>query len=140
MRSWFMGVGCAAAVALAGCAKEGPDKEAGAGRACMVTGQAEIRGRVYRIQDCVQMGVDMPKEAQAEICQGLADLPGKLGGGKPGKVEYLPRCPLPSQGTCQNAFGRRDMVIHYYQRSGQELSALPLDCGVYGGTYQPAEG
>jgi hypothetical protein len=141
MRSVLMTVGCAAAVALSGCAKEDAgEAAAAAGRACMVSGQAEIQGQIHRIRDCVLMDEQMPRQAQAEICQGLADLPGQLGGGQRGKVQYLSACPQPSQGTCQNAFGRPDMVIHYYERSEQERAGLPLECGMYGGTWQPPGG
>jgi hypothetical protein len=143
MRGLFLAAAWGLSLALAGCAEaEGEEPAAPVGSACMWSGEFEFRGRPYRTRECLQMSPRMLQQVRAEFCQGLAELPGKLGARpvRAGKVEYLSQCPPPTLGTCYNAFDRPDMAIHYYERSAPDVAGLPAECSVLRGDWKPAQG
>ena len=60
--------------------------------------------------------------------------------GQAGSLAYMPRCPTPAQGSCRGIFGQPALVAFYYERTDDDLAALPASCGMGGGSWEEAAG
>lgn len=102
-------------------------------RACMIAGEFQLLGRTIRSRDCVQRTGATTEAELKRACEGLAQTSAQMGG-KAGQVTYLEACPSPAQGQCTNALGP-GFDGYYYERSGEDLAALPGSCRQGGGSW-----
>ena len=106
----------------------------------MIAGEFEILGRKIRSRDCLQAGSDMPADEHRQLCEGLAATSARIGEGQAGSLAYMARCPTPAQGSCRGIFGQPALVAFYYERTDDDLAALPASCGMGGGSWEEAAG
>lgn len=102
--------------------------------ACMISGRVTIAGHTEDVRDCMYSGGRYSKTEFERACEGLANGLASTGNA-PARIDYMPRCPAPSQGSCRN-FLNSGMDAHYYQRT--DTTPLPASCAGAGGTWVPA--
>lgn len=102
-------------------------------QACMLSGRVTLAGHTEDIRDCMASGGRYSKAEFERACEGLANGLA-VTGNAPARIDYLPRCPTPAQGSCRN-FMNSGMDAYYYQRT--DLTPLPASCAGAGGTWVP---
>jgi hypothetical protein len=111
-----------------------PSGSGGPVQACMLTGTIKVLAHSEDVRDCMQSDGKYSVAEFQRACEGLANA--LVGGGNaPARIDYMPRCPTPAQGSCDNALGT-GMKGYYYQRPADNLAALPASCTSSGGNWR----
>ena len=100
-----------------------------ADRACMIEGSFTIAGKTLSIKNCMEFTVAIPDTKLKESCNSLAQI-APLDVSKPGKVTYLPQCPLPASGICKGLLGQPTLNAYYYNLSPSEIQEKREACGL----------
>ena len=104
-------------------------------QACVISGKVTLFGVTHDIRDCMASTGRYSVAEFKKHCEGLANAFNGTGNA-PAKLEYLPACPRPAQGSCRNVLGS-GLDGYYYQRTADDLAQLPASCAAGGGRWQP---